>query len=212
MEQRTERAEYVFDLSGGHLALDFVNTLAGMRGVNPKERLHDYTDLVAFARQAGALTERQASRMAAEARRRPEEAAAALAAAVALREALYRLFLDQAEGRRPRSADLDALNTALSRALPHRRLAEKDGSFTLGWDEAGDFDAAIWPVAEAAAALLTSGDATRVRVCGLYEDEECSWLFLDRTKGRTRRWCSMKDCGNRAKARRHYAKVKGNQG
>jgi predicted RNA-binding Zn ribbon-like protein len=188
-----------------------VNTVSGMRGANARERLRDYGELVSFGRQAGAITERQASRMAAEARRRPEEAAAALAGAVALREALYRIFLDRADGRRPRSADLDALNAALSRALPHRRLAEDDGAFRLGWDEATDFDAVLWPIADAAASLLTSGEASRVRVCGLYEDQECSWLFVDRTKGRTRRWCSMKDCGNRAKARRHYAKVKGGE-
>src|SRR5512144_1766800 len=110
MEQRTE---YVFDLSGGHLALDFVNTVGGMRGVRPREHLKAYADLVAFARQAGAVPERLASRIAAEARRRPEEAAAALAAAVALREALYRIFLERSEGRRSRSADLDAVNAAL---------------------------------------------------------------------------------------------------
>ena len=63
-------------------------------------------------------------------------------------------------------------------------------------------------VVDAAVSLLTSGEATRVRVCGMYDEEECSWLFLDRTKGGTRRWCSMRDCGNRAKARRHYARAK----
>jgi predicted RNA-binding Zn ribbon-like protein len=31
---------------------------------------------------------------------------------------------------------------------------------------------------------------------------------LDLSRGKTRRWCSMDDCGNRAKARRHYARGK----
>ncbi len=205
MEQRTE---HVFDLAGGHLALDFVNTMGGMRGVKPKEYLREYADLVAFGRQAGALSERAASRVAVEARRRPEEAAAALAAAVALREALYRVFFDRSEGRRPRSPDLDALNAALGRSLHHRRLADEEGRLVLTWEEAAEFEAVLWPVVDAAVALLTSDEASRVRVCGMHGEEECSWLFLDRTKGGTRRWCSMKDCGNRAKARRHYAKVK----
>ena len=205
MEQGTE---YVFDLSGGHLALDFVNTVGGMRGVKPREHLQGYADLVAFGRRTGALPDRLASRIAAEAGRRPEEAAAALASAVALREALYRIFLDGSAGRRPRSPDLDALNAALGRALPHRRVADDDGRMVLAWDEAPELDAPLWPVVDAAVTLLTSGEASRVRVCGMYGEGECSWLFLDRTKGGTRRWCSMKDCGNRAKARRHYAKVK----
>lgn len=59
------------------------------------------------------------------------------------------------------------------------------------------------PVVRAAAELLTSADAARVRECDL---ETCSWLFLDRSKNGTRRWCDMSVCGNRAKARRHYAR------
>ena len=203
-----QQSEYVFDLSGGHLALDFVNTMGGMRGVRPKEHLHTYADLAAFGRKAGALPDSVTSRVVAAAKRRPEEAAAALAAAVALREALYRIFHDRSEGRRPRSADLDAVNAALARALPHRRVIEEDGRIVLGWDQSAEFDAVLWPVVAAAVELLTSGDVSRVRVCGMYHEGECSWLFLDRTKGGTRRWCSMKDCGNRAKARRHYAKLK----
>jgi predicted RNA-binding Zn ribbon-like protein len=205
MEQRTE---HLFDLAGGHLALDFVNTVGGMRGVKPRDYLREYGDLVAFGRQSGALAEPQAARIAAEARRRPEGAAAALAFAVALREALYRVFLDRAEGRRPRSADLDALNAALARALPHRRLTEQGNGLVLGWEETADLEAVLWPMVDAATGLLTSDEVARVSVCGMYDEDECSWLFLDRTKGHTRRWCSMKDCGNRAKARRHYAKVK----
>jgi len=82
---------------------------------------------------------------------------------------------------------------------------------TLGWEERpGALDAVLWPVAASAAELLVSGDdLSRVRVCGLYEDGECGWLFVDQTRSHTRRWCSMKDCGNRAKARRHYHRVRG---
>jgi predicted RNA-binding Zn ribbon-like protein len=203
-----EGSEHVFDLSGGHLALNFVNTLGGMRGVKPKEYLRDYADLVAFGRQAGAIPERLANRIAAQARRRPEEATAVLTAAIALREALYRTFLESAGGGRPRSADLEAINGALARALPHRRIVERGGELALGWEDVAELDAVTWPLAEAGAALLTSGELARVRVCGMYGEGECSWLFLDRTKGGTRRWCSMRDCGNRAKARRHYARAK----
>lgn len=59
----------------------------------------------------------------------------------------------------------------------------------------------LWPVARSAAELLTSPDAQRVRECAL---RSCSWLFVDRSRNRRRRWCDMKTCGNRAKARRHY--------
>jgi predicted RNA-binding Zn ribbon-like protein len=201
--------EYEFDRSGGHLALDFVNTVGGMRGVAPNEHLCEFGDLVAFARQVGALSPAEAERAALEARRDPVAAAAALERAKALREALYRLFLAAVEERGPDDADLEALNSGLSLALRHRRLAARDGRFELGWDDSPALDAIAWRIADAAASLLASADLARVRVCGMVEEDECSWLFVDRTKGRTKRWCSMAGCGNRAKARRHYRKVKG---
>ena len=52
---------------------------------------------------------------------------------------------------------------------------------------------------------LVSGDRELIRQC---EDDACGWLFVDRSRGGRRRWCSMADCGNRAKARRHYTKLR----
>ncbi|HEX8908977.1 MAG TPA: ABATE domain-containing protein [Anaeromyxobacteraceae bacterium] len=199
----------VFDRSGGHLALDFVNTVGGMRPHRAREYLPGYSDLIAFALQTGCLSAGQAERLAEEARSRPSDAQAALEEARALREAMHRVFLARVQHERPAPADLDALNAVLGRALSHRRLTAGDGCCALGWDEAASLDAPWWPVVAAAADLLASDvDLARVRVCAGSEAGACGWLFLDRTKARTRRWCSMQDCGNRAKARRHYAKVK----
>ena len=61
--------------------------------------------------------------------------------------------------------------------------------------------APLWPIARSAAHLLTSAELTRVREC---DGTSCNWLFFDRSRGGSRRWCSMESCGNRAKARRHY--------
>jgi predicted RNA-binding Zn ribbon-like protein len=61
------------------------------------------------------------------------------------------------------------------------------------------------PVVRAAADLATSAELSRIRECG---SDTCFWLFLDRSKNGTRRWCDMKVCGNRAKARRHYQRGK----
>ncbi len=209
--------EWTFELLGGRLCLDFANTVSGIREVDPRDRLRSYADLVSWGRQAGALDEARARRLLAEAGRRSGDAEAAFREAIALREAIYRTFLAFAEGREPRRADLEALGAALGRALAHRRLVRpgRGGSCcALGWEEApGALDAVVWPVAASAADLLVSGgDLARVRVCGLYESSECGWLFLDQTKSHSRRWCSMKDCGNRAKARRHYQRVKRSAG
>jgi predicted RNA-binding Zn ribbon-like protein len=51
-------------------------------------------------------------------------------------------------------------------------------------------------------ALMTSERLQALRECG---NRECRWLFLDTSKNHTRRWCDMKVCGNRIKARRFKA-------
>ncbi len=205
--------EPTFDLSGGRLCLDFVNTVGGMRGVRPKERLGAYPDLVAFARQTGAVDEARASRLLAEAAARSAEAEATLREARDLREALYRLFLARARASSPAAADVARVSAALGAALSHRRLERRGEAFELAWEDAPALDAPLWPVLASAAELLASGGAAgRVRVCGLFDTHECSWLFVDESRAGTRRWCSMKDCGNRAKARRHQRKVKGGDG
>lgn len=45
----------------------------------------------------------------------------------------------------------------------------------------------------------------RLRRC---EHERCTLWFVDTSKAGRRRWCSMQTCGNRAKAKRHYARAK----
>ncbi|HEY7724225.1 MAG TPA: ABATE domain-containing protein [Anaeromyxobacteraceae bacterium] len=203
--------EWRFELLGGRLCLDFANTVSGMRGAeDERDRLRDYPTLLSWGRQAGAISEAQARRLLADARRRPAEAEAAFREALALREAVFGAFLAYAQGRSPRQADLDLLGAALGKALSHRRIRCTAGACALAWEDLpGALDAPLWPVAASAAELLVSGaDLARVRVCGLHESQECGWLFVDETRSHTRRWCSMKDCGNRAKARRHYRKVK----
>jgi predicted RNA-binding Zn ribbon-like protein len=202
-------SRHVFDLWGDRLVLNFVNTAGGYRPERTNEHLHAYEDFLAFAEQAGAIAAEQARRLAAEARRRPREAAVALQELIALREGLYDLFLAVAQERPPPAAEVDRLNRALASALMHRRVVRRDGGFALGWEESAALDSPLWPMVADAAELLAEGNLARVKVCGAHEDAECSWLFLDRTKSGTRRWCSMRDCGNRAKARRHHERRKG---
>jgi predicted RNA-binding Zn ribbon-like protein len=63
----------------------------------------------------------------------------------------------------------------------------------------------LWPVLQSAAELLTSDEIHQVRECN---SDRCTWLFVDRSRTHRRRWCDMKTCGNRAKARRHYQRTK----
>jgi predicted RNA-binding Zn ribbon-like protein len=191
-----------FELSGGALCLDFANSW-GDRRRPESDRLDGYEALVAFSCEAGLLDRRQAARLVRRARGAPAEAAGAFAAARALRDALYRLFAAQARGRRVDPADLAQVNGALHEALPHLRVARRGAAYAWDWaDDGGEpLAAPLRPIARSAAELLTSGDLARVREC---DGAACTWLFLDQSRNRSRRWCSMESCGNRAKARRHY--------
>jgi predicted RNA-binding Zn ribbon-like protein len=99
------------------------------------------------------------------------------------------------------------LNEVLGQALSHLRLSSTaDRGFELAWVDRHDgFESLLWPIARSAADLLTSEQRMRVHQCN---GERCTWLFLDMSKNKTRRWCNMADCGNRAKARRFYERTR----
>jgi predicted RNA-binding Zn ribbon-like protein len=99
------------------------------------------------------------------------------------------------------------LNDELVSASAHQKLVHRGGGYVLEWDGVEALDGVLWPVARSAATLLTSALRSRVRICAA--EDGCGWTFLDRSKNQSRRWCSMSDCGNRAKARRHYRRVRG---
>jgi predicted RNA-binding Zn ribbon-like protein len=206
VEEETDAPAVAFSMVAGRLCLDFVNTVSGDRRYTVRERLNHYADLVAWSQQAGILADREAQRLREEADRRPDEAHDVLDRAVRLRETIYRIFWLVSEGNPPSPADLDALNRSLADALVHRKVVWTTDGFAWRWqgpDRA--LDRMLWPIAHSAAELLTSGDLGRVRECA---GDTCGWLFVDTSKNRSRRWCDMKDCGNRAKARRHYHRTR----
>jgi predicted RNA-binding Zn ribbon-like protein len=200
------RYEHEFDLSGGHLALDFANTLSERARPRPIDRLQQYADLLVWGRQSGILAEFEEHRLLREARIRPAEAVAILERAIELREALYRIVSATVGGMAPRTDDLATFNAALAAALSRARIATGEQGFRWDWAGRGEtLDQVLWPVARAAAELLTSPELSRVREC---QAPACAWLFLDTSRNRSRQWCDMRVCGNRVKARRHYQRTK----
>jgi predicted RNA-binding Zn ribbon-like protein len=193
-----------FDLSGGALCLDFANTL-GDRTEEPTERIRTYGDVLEFASQAGALPASEVEELEAEAEADPGHAKRTTEMAVGTREVLYRIFGAIATGNAPRDADLEALNAVLVEGLAHARMVREGDAYRWSWT--GDctcLERPIWQIAHSAADLLASGRLDRIRSC---DSDTCEWLFLDESRNRSRRWCDMSTCGNRAKARRHSRKV-----
>lgn len=192
-------AGYLYELTGGELCLDLANTLDSRPTEEPRELLGDYDDLVRWSVQAKILTPRAARRLHRKAARHGRRAAAALRRARSLREAIFELFAASARGEAPSDAALDSLNECLPDALGRLRLAREGSGYSWAWDDRDALDTMLWPVIRSAAELLTSERLDRVRVCSA---EDCDWLFVDRSKNRSRRWCDMTVCGNRRKVRR----------
>ena len=199
-EQRPQ--EFQFDLSGGHLALDFVNSIS--RRDSPEktvEHLNTPRDLISFARQTGLLSSSQAEALERNAESRSRAATQTLRNAIALREAAFRTLLSIAHKKAVAAEDVEPIDKAAIEALRHRHIVHADGGYEWRWNDDATLGRILWPIAQSAAELLTSPELKKVREC---EARDCYWLFLDNSRNRTRRWCSMDACGNREKARRHY--------
>ncbi len=196
---------HTFDFDTGWLCLDFVNTLGDRPDIVPHEEdLHAYHDLVAWGEAAEILSSAEADALRERAVQQSGEAEVAFARAIALREAMYRVFSAVAAHAEPPADDLTAIERAVAGAMPHARLARHDGHFHWRFTaESDDFLTMLGPVAWSAAQFLTGDLLPRLRECA---GPDCSWLFLDRSKNGSRRWCDMRACGNRAKARRHRAR------
>ncbi len=190
----------IHKLIANALCLNFANTLYGHGNVPIHEYLKDYRDLVLWSRHAGILDERQADALIREGTRRPTEAVATFHRAIALRETLFRTFTAIANGESPKPNDLAALNSARTDALSHSKIDRSGDRFNIAWTDEAALARVLWPIALSAAELLTSEDLHRVREC---DGDTCDWLFVDTSRNHLRRWCSMHECGNRAKVRRY---------
>lgn len=197
--------EHIFDISGGELCLDFVNTVDKRSTDQPVDHLKGYGDMLSWGRQTGQLDAALARRLERAARQSPGIAMQVLRRAVILREALYRVFHAVTCGDGVAASDLAIVNAEAAHAAARLRLTPRGKEFAWTWPEEPHLERVLWPVARSAADLLASERLASVRLCAA---DDCEWLFLDLSKNRTRRWCNMRVCGNRAKARRHYQRVR----
>lgn len=190
---------------GGDPCLELANTAGGAGKARDVERLTGWEAVLGWAPTAGLLEAAEATPLAATLAADPAEAEAALRRLRLFREELHALLHAVAEGLAPPADLRDRVEAVLREARGRARLRREGEGFlwSITLDEAGA-DAIRLRAAAAAARLLTGDDLSRLREC-----ERCSWLYLDRSRGRRRRWCSMAACGNRAKAQRHYRRRRG---
>jgi predicted RNA-binding Zn ribbon-like protein len=176
-----------FHFVAGDLALDFVNTVAD-RLSHPRERLVTGADVDRWARRAGLLGPRESLHSS------PRQ----VTQLHGIREDLYRLLQPVSIGGSPSAEAISRFDRTRARVARQRHLVWHGGRFAWEWRDMGRL---LGPIAERAAELLVAAPPGRLRQCA---DAGCGWVFLDRSRAGRRRWCRMVDCGNRAKARRHY--------
>lgn len=179
------------DLVGGAPALDFANTAA-----DGAERLNSVDDLLAWAAHAGTADAVTLERCRAELRCDPVAAAGLFVDARGLRDALIRVGAALAAGGHPAPEDLAAVRPLAAATVATSELAPTaDGSAYLPRFDHGDVRAALLgPIVWSAVTLLLAGGFERLKQC-----PSCHFLFFDRSKNNSRRWCDMSVCGNRNK-------------
>jgi predicted RNA-binding Zn ribbon-like protein len=197
--------QHQFKLAGGHPALDFINTVQDWTVREPHDYLSKFADAIRFGETAGLLTQADVLRLR---RRTP---AIELRRLRELRALLRGIFQKRLSGETPSSTDLEELSTDLAEAARATRLvvateAHRSSQVPMRREitvaKAGDALLRL-RIVEAAGALLVSDAILRVKSC-----PTCGWFFLDVSKNRSRRWCSMNTCGSVAKARRYYQRLK----
>jgi predicted RNA-binding Zn ribbon-like protein len=190
-------------LVGGHVALDFVNTAGGRTKARDAEQLGSYADLVSWSVAAGVLSEHEMAWLRSVGAERARSGESVLAQAIAWREAAHGFLMAVQAGEPLPEAERRAVETGIRESLAEAHLAPEGPGLSWHADPRDPLVIPLTRVRLAAEDLFTGELLQRVRNC-----ERCSWLYLDRSRGRPRRWCSMALCGNRAKVARHYARAK----
>lgn len=185
------------DFVGGNLSLDFANSVNSR--IAP---VYDYLasdGLLAWAKQAGMVSTegvRTIDEPTVTDRTGPHRP---LSAAHGLREAIYATFSAMAAGAPPPLSAARRVLRAYGQAVGRGSLADRPDGPRLQWSLASGPTAVLDRVAFAAGELLLARDRPPIKEC-----PGCGWLFLDRSRNGSRRWCDMQVCGSRDKMRRYH--------
>ncbi len=175
---------------GGRLCVDFCNTFDHLHLPPQHDFFTDYATILEWGKAAGIISGHPDA-VPASSRRE-------IADLLAVRSLIYRMLLPFASGETPAAADVAAFN-ARAEGLRFAAPRPGKGRYALVGSSEGPLQRIRLQPCVPPPSLLVSGHPEQLRLCG-----ECGWMFYDTSRNHLRRWCTMKICGNRAKARRHY--------
>lgn len=179
-----------WSLVAGHVALDFVNTVGGTPITASLDVLSTYEGLLVWSERAGVLDGAQAERLHRRARRRHAESAEVLRHAQVLRKSMYAVFDGLRVGSGTVAGEWQRVRPLVAEAIAVAEPIVSGPRLSWSWQDCAELTMPLYPVAMAAAELVTSEQAELLQRCG-----RCRWLFLDQSRNRGRRWCDMSTCG-----------------
>jgi predicted RNA-binding Zn ribbon-like protein len=196
-------------LAREELCIKFANTVAWRLRDPVEERAASPHAMLEWLAGAGLANGQTVREVTTRWKQSPRDARVFLKEAVELREAIYSLFVAKIHARRADPAAAAILNAHLAGTV--RGFGLTSSRTTLKWCSTSRNvapEALLKPIAWSAAGLLMGPRAQKVRQC--QDERGCGWLFIDESRTQNRRWCSMGDCGNLAKSRRHHRRVSAN--
>lgn len=178
------------DFVGGVLALDFANAVG-----DSTERLADVDDLLGWVSFAGVANQVATLRFRSDLHGDRKRAEALLRHARDVRGILRGVGTAMAQGMEPPKGELIRLRDVVAEVVKDAEFSpDLNGSYRLSFENGSAEIAILGPVVWSAVEMLGQGQFERVKQC-----PKCGFLFFDRSKNNSRRWCDMAACGNRTK-------------
>ena len=193
-------------LVGSEIAFDLTNTSSGRGGPRHLEHLRTAEDVIRWARHARIINPSEAAWLETEAAKYSVLARRLLKRTLELREIIYKIGAELAAGKLAPGHQIDELTQIHASCIARAKLVPHGSAFVWSWlAEDGPVERILGPIALSALTLLTQANLSRIKQC---QGDHCGWIFFDTTKNKSRRWCEMEVCGNRAKQKRLQAAKK----
>lgn len=180
---------------GGEFCLDLCNTFDHLHTPPEQEFLTDSNVALRWAQAAGVLP---AGKKIA-----PPADGQSFEKLLQTRALLFELFAPFVRSTYPSKKTLDSFNALWQEKMAKSKVVFSDDQYFIAFTADDALEQIEYEAIRSAMDLLLSITPKKIKQC-----EGCGWFFHDTSRTHARRWCSMDLCGNRAKARRHYERVK----
>jgi predicted RNA-binding Zn ribbon-like protein len=191
-------------LDGGLLCLNFVNTVQTRKKDVSHEYFTDYACFLEWCLKVSIATKAEVKAFEEIVAHSPAAAVTAYHHIIIARELMYTLFSAKAAGNEVPVGVLNNFNELLSEALKHIGFENSKQGLKEAWlNPENNIVAPLWNVIKSAYDILTAPESKYVKECSA-----CGWLFLDKSRTHTRRWCNPLECGSVDKATRYYHRQK----